>query len=152
MLGSTKTIRQLSLALSISALLSACAVPTGSELFTSEPEKDYSEVYLRGVFNWWEASEAFKFVKMSDEKLYVDLELIADGQPYDFKVADGSWSPAYNCGLAEKTAPIELDDDVELYCFSDSLNLQFIPNETASYRFQLDVSNDRYPELTISKN
>jgi hypothetical protein len=132
------------------AMLSACAVPSSSNLFQSEPEKDYSQMYLRGVFNWWEAGEAFKFTQVSKELFIVDVELIADGQPYDFKVADKNWAPLFNCGLAEESTPMALSEAVELYCFNDSLNLKFTPNETAIYRFELDVSNNQYPELRVS--
>jgi hypothetical protein len=134
---------------SFAVLLTGCAVPSSSELFSSEPEKDYSDVYLRGVFNWWEATEAFKFEPVDASTYSVEVELIADGQPYDFKVANSDWSPAYNCGLATQSTPLSLNTEVELYCFSDSLNLQFIPSETAIYLFELDVSNSQYPQITI---
>jgi hypothetical protein len=130
-------------------LLTGCAVPSTSELFSSAPEKDYSNLYLRGVFNWWEATEPFKFEPVNEDILAVQIELIADGQPYDFKVADATWSPAYNCGLGLQSMSLTLDQSVELYCFNDSLNLQFTPFETAVYRFELDISNNQYPELTI---
>lgn len=108
-------------------------------------------MYLRGVFNWWEANEQFKLIPISENLLVVEIELIADGQPYDFKVADDTWAPAYNCGLAVSADALNLEDGVELYCYTDSLNLQFIPSETAIYRFELDVSNQQYPELTIQR-
>lgn len=130
--------------------LTGCATPSSSELFSSEQKKDYSEVYLRGVFNWWEATEAFKFQRLDNSTLVVEIELIADGQPYAFKVADETWSPAYNCGLATDDERMALNSRRELYCFSDSLNLQFTPSETAIYRFELDTSNSQYPNLTIS--
>jgi len=130
--------------------LAGCAVPSTSDLFSSIPEKDYSNVYLRGVFNWWEVNESFKFELVDNDILAVEVELIADGQPYDFKVADSTWSPAFNCGLPAQTTPIKLGVPVELYCYNDSLNLQFIPNETAVYRFELDVSNNQYPELKVT--
>lgn len=130
--------------------ITGCAVPSTSELFSTTPEKNYSEVYLRGVFNWWEATDAFKFKVVDEYTLSVDVELIADGQPYDFKVADNTWSPAFNCGLATQSAAMSINVDVELYCYSDSLNLQFTPAETATYRFELDVSNNQYPELKVT--
>ena len=131
--------------------LTGCAVPNPSDIFSSTPEKDYSKVYLRGVFNWWEVTEPFKFEVISEDLLAVEVELIADGQPYDFKVADAAWSPSYNCGLAAAVDALPLGDSIELYCYTDSLNLQFMPSETAMYRFNLDVSNQQYPKLTIQK-
>ena len=135
--------------MSLTFLLGACAVPSSSDLFSREPEKDYSQMYLRGVFNWWEATEPFKFKVIDDNTLVVEVELIADGQPYDFKVADDAWSPAFNCGLPFASPAMSLKEEVELYCYSDSLNLQFTPSETAVYSFELDTSNNRYPSLTI---
>jgi hypothetical protein len=132
--------------------LSGCAVPSASDIFSSAPQKDYSNMYLRGVFNWWEANEQFKFAPISEDLFVVEIELIADGQPYDFKVADDTWSPAYNCGLALSADALSMNDPIELYCYTDSLNLQFIPSETAIYRFELDVSNQQYPELTIQRS
>lgn len=131
-------------------LLGGCAVPSTSELFSSLPEKDYGDIYLRGVFNWWEATEAFKFSMIDNDTLVVEVELIADGQPYDFKVADSTWSPAFNCGLPIAADAIDIGDTTELYCYNDSLNLQFIPSETAIYRFELDISNNQYPELKVT--
>nr|WP_136250687.1 hypothetical protein [Ningiella ruwaisensis] len=151
MSGKTRRLKTI-IAIYIATLLSACAVPTGSDIFSQTPDKDYSDMYLRGIFNWWEAREDYKLNKVDGENdLYqVDIELIADGQPYDFKLADAQWSPAYNCGLPSLDEALELEQDIELYCFSDSLNLQFIPNETGVYRFALDTSNNQYPELRIT--
>lgn len=132
------------------AFITGCAVPTNTGLFSTAPEKNYTSMYLRGVFNWWDATEAFKFKAIDKDTLIVDIELIADGQPYDFKVADDTWSPDFNCGLASQSMPMNLNNQVELYCFNDSLNLQFIPLETAVYRFELDISNNKYPELSVT--
>lgn len=131
-------------------LLTGCAVPSTSDIFSSKPEKNYNNIYLRGVFNWWEATEAFKFIALDEDTLIVDIELIADGQPYDFKVADDTWSPSFNCGLATQGLALRMGEERELYCYSDSLNLQFIPPETATYRFRLDVSNNQYPQLQVT--
>ncbi|MFC4698798.1 hypothetical protein ACFO4O_01305 [Glaciecola siphonariae] len=136
--------------LTVVGLLGACSSSGNSQLFNSVPDKDYSDVYLRGVFNWWEATDAFKFRELDANTMVVELDLIADGQPYDFKVADSTWSPAFNCGLPASGPLMQLNNEVELYCFNDSLNLQFIPAETGKYRFELDISNNQYPELTVS--
>ncbi|MBT1451594.1 hypothetical protein KJ365_11945 [Glaciecola sp. XM2] len=132
-------------------VLSGCAVPSASDIFSPQSNKDYSNVYLRGVFNWWEATEPFKFTPVDQHTFAVEIELIADGQPYDFKVADENWLPEYNCGLPDASSSIEENDEVELYCYSDSLNLQFVPSETATYRFELDTRNPQYPSLLVFK-
>lgn len=108
-------------------------------------------MYLRGVFNWWEVNEAFKLTATSQDSYSVTIELIADGQPYDFKVADNSWSMELNCGNVFNASPMKLSKAVALVCANDSLNLQFTPAETALYRFILDVSDNSEPELIIEK-
>jgi hypothetical protein len=132
-------------------VLSGCASSGSSDFFNQTAEKDYSNMYLRGVFNWWEINETFKLLPNSDDSYGVTIELIADGQPYDFKVADNNWSMALNCGNEFNAASIQLGKRIELVCTNDSLNLQFTPPETAMYRFNLDVENNGNPELMIEK-
>jgi hypothetical protein len=109
-------------------------------------------MYLRGVFNWWEVNEAFRLLPESQQDSYaVTIELIADGQPYDFKVADDNWSMSLNCGNEFDALAMKLGKSAELTCAGDSLNLQFTPSETAMYKFVLDVSNNTKPELAIEK-
>jgi len=132
-------------------LIGACAVPTPNDVSQNNIEKNYEGMYLRGVFNWWEANEAFRFQRIDANTMSVDIELIADGQPYDFKLADNTWSPAFNCGLPSEKMPLVLEGKQALYCFSDSLNLQFIPPETAIYRFEFDTSDSESPALTIRR-
>ncbi|MGQ8367053.1 hypothetical protein [Glaciecola sp. 1036] len=132
-------------------LLTGCATPNVEDIFTQQPDKDYSNMYLRGVFNWWEASDAFKLRSVSLDEYAVVIELIADGQPYDFKVADSGWANDLNCGVEYGQQTLKLDDTIELYCAADSANLQFTPSETGNYRFVFDVSDNDEPELTIIK-
>lgn len=130
--------------------LSGCASSVSSDFFSQTPPKDYSNMYLRGVFNWWEASEDFKLQAVTQEQYAVTIELIADGQPYDFKVADSIWTMTLNCGNEFNAEAMQTNEAVELVCASDSLNLQFTPSQTGMYEFLLDVSNNNQPELTIS--
>jgi hypothetical protein len=132
-------------------LLASCASSGSSDFFTQVAKKDYSNMYLRGVFNWWEVNTAFKLLANSDKSYAVTIELIADGQPYDFKVADADWTMTLNCGNDFGAVPMRLSEQVKLVCASDSLNLKFTPSETAMYRFILDVSNNSQPELVIEK-
>ncbi|MFT6269298.1 MAG: hypothetical protein ACJAVV_002123 [Alphaproteobacteria bacterium] len=136
-------------------VLAGCASSGSSDFFKQAPEKDYSNMYLRGVFNWWEVNEAFKLLPSTNDSrndsYAVTIELIADGQPYDFKVADADWTMTLNCGNEFGAVAMRLSGSVDLVCASDSLNLQFTPSETAMYRFILDVSNNSEPELVIEK-
>ncbi len=132
-------------------LLASCASSGSSDFFERAQPKDYTNMYLRGVFNWWEIDEAFKLMPIAEDEYAVTFELIADGQPYDFKVADVNWSMTLNCGNAFEAEPIELNQEHRLVCAADSLNLQFTPSETSLYRFILDVSSNASPELKVVK-
>lgn len=142
---------KLTIVLITTQMLTSCASSGSSEFFKQAAKKDYSNMYLRGVFNWWEVNTAFKLLPNSDKSYAVTIELIADGQPYDFKVADADWSMTLNCGDDFGAVPMRLSAPAILVCASDSLNLQFTPSETAMYRFILDVSSNSQPELVIVK-
>jgi hypothetical protein len=132
-------------------VLTGCASSGSADFFKQTPEKDYSSMYLRGVFNWWEVNEAFKLLPSSNGMYTITIELIADGQPYDFKVADGNWTMTLNCGNEFAAVAMELNTSVDLVCANDSLNLQFTPSETAMYKFILDGSVNTEPTLVIKK-
>jgi len=120
-------------------------------LISFEPKKNYQDMYLRGVFNWWEASEQFKLVRVSPNIYTITIELIADGQPYDFKVADAAWAPEFNCGFEYEPERIELNNAVELVCESTSQNIQFVPSETGLFAFEFDISDNDEPELSVTR-
>lgn len=131
-------------------VLSACSSRSAQELIGIQANKTYPDMYLRGVFNWWEADPAYKLAQVSATKYELTIELIADGQPYDFKVADGQWRAEYNCGLPQMDQLIEIGSKVELVCQQNSLNIQFIPDATAMFLIQFDTSGYS-PTLRIKK-
>lgn len=131
--------------------LSACSTRSARDLISFEPDKNYKDMYLRGVFNWWEATEQFKLTRVSSDLYTITIELIADGQPYDFKVADANWTPAFNCGFEYAPKRVELSDSVELVCEQTSQNIQFIPSETGMFEFRFDISDNNEPELKIMR-
>ncbi|MFT5277712.1 MAG: hypothetical protein ACI97K_002024 [Glaciecola sp.] len=131
--------------------LSACSSRAARDLISFEPDKNYQDMYLRGVFNWWEATEQFKLTRVSPDIYTITIELIADGQPYDFKVADASWTPEFNCGFEYAPEQIELDDSVELICEQTSQNIQFVPSDTGLFAFEFDISDNDEPELTVTR-
>ncbi|MFT6086337.1 MAG: hypothetical protein ACJAWT_000690 [Glaciecola sp.] len=137
-------------ALSLVAL-GACSTRSARDLISFEPDKNYQDMYLRGVFNWWEATDQFKFSRISPDLYTITIELIADGQPYDFKVADASWTPEFNCGFEYSPRRVELYDPVELICEQTSQNIQFIPSDTGLFTFEFDISDNSEPELTITR-
>ncbi|WP_100657541.1 hypothetical protein [Alteromonas flava] len=106
-----------------------------------KPSIVYKELFVRGVFNWWEAEERFQLQDGGDGIYSVKVELIADGQPYDFKLADAIWSPHTNCGFETVASELIEGQWYTLYCGSDSQNMQFIPNETGRFFIQVKPSN-----------
>lgn len=128
-----------------SALLSACSSRGGvsiPQLPSSQPKIAVQDLYLRGVFNWWEATPAYRF-KQDGSSWHVNVELIADGQPYDFKLADSQWTPSQSCGGKYKGQPVMVNTEVFLTCEQSSETLQFTPSNTGTYRFSItDIGSD----------
>ena len=129
-------------------LVSGCAsnvIPS----FTQSP--DYSTLYLRGVFSWWEADEKYKLREVDDDVFATRIELIADGQPYDFKFADAAWSADLNCGyLSIDDQVVTLDSVVKASCDRANENFKFTPNETGVYEFTIDFSGFGSPRVHIA--
>ena len=133
--------------------ISGCATPIPLSIGGDYTQTDFDGMYLRGIMNWWEASEPYKLVQSeTDKDVYtLQIELIADGQPYDFKIADGAWKNELNCGTGFGEQSIKLKQKKKLYCAGDSANLKFTPAQTGQYQFTLDVSSNRSPTIKISK-
>jgi hypothetical protein len=129
------------------SLLSGCATNVIDSFIK---EQNYDGLYLRGVFSWWEADEKYKLVERSDQVYSTTIELIADGQPYDFKFADAKWSPGKNCGYAsESDKVIVVGDTVKSSCETTDENFRFTPNETGTFQFTIDFSGFGAPKVTI---
>ncbi|WP_051275452.1 hypothetical protein [Aestuariibacter salexigens] len=115
-------------------------------------DRNYDNMYLRGVFNWWEADAAYKFTKSGPSQYSVKVQLIADGQPYDFKLADPDWTPGLTCGTDETSDVIEVSDRFRLDCGAEEIgNLRFTPSETGDFLFILDTSSASRPVLSVSR-
>lgn len=133
--------------------LTACSSKSGfniPEIIPSAPVIQFKDLYLRGVFNWWEADPNYRFMKSSSGWV-VDVELIADGQPYDFRLSDEKWSPSQSCGGKYKGQPVMLSTTVYLVCEQSSQNLQFTPSSTGTYRFTVREAGEKEVALTVSK-
>ncbi len=93
--------------LTLCLALSACS-SSGSfkipEIMPDSPRIQFENMFLRGVFNWWEADPSYQF-KRTNTGWVVDVELIADGQPYDFRLSDANWTPSQSCGGKYKGQP-----------------------------------------------
>lgn len=110
-------------------------------------------MYLRGIMNWWEASEPYKLTNTEEDiDMYgLEIELIADGQPYDFKLADNAWKNELNCGTEFGKQEISLNQRKKLYCAGDSANIKFTPQQTGQYKLTLDARNSKSPTLKIEE-
>lgn len=137
------------------AFLSGCSTTFIEQV--SEP-KDYSQLYVRGVFTWWEADENYR-LKLDSEGNYVaSAKLIADGQPYDFKFADANWSPGLNCGssLGSQSVEIDLTQSLQAECNNpqqaqvDQGSFKFTPKETGTYLFKINFEGN-YPVVSVDK-
>ncbi|PKG97908.1 hypothetical protein [Paraglaciecola sp. MB-3u-78] len=129
------------------SLLSGCATNVIDSFIK---EQNYDGLYLRGVFSWWEADEKYKLVERSDQVYSTTIELIADGQPYDFKIADATWSPGKNCGYAsESDKVIVVGDSVRSSCETTDENFRFTPDETGTFQFTIDFSGFGAPKVSI---
>ncbi|GGD71902.1 hypothetical protein [Lacimicrobium alkaliphilum] len=117
------------------------------------PADPPDELYLRGVFNWWEAEEAYKLYKVSERLYTAEIELIADGQPYDFRIADADWSKGANCGYAEKETDevVRLNRSVDADCYAINNNFKFTPKETGIYQFFIDFNDVQSPTVRIRR-
>jgi hypothetical protein len=141
-----RIIRFLSVAIFASAL-SGCATNVIDSFIK---EHNYDGLYLRGVFSWWEADEKYKLVELSDRVYSTSIELIADGQPYDFKFADSNWTPGTNCGYAsESDKIIVVGEPVRSNCVTTDENFRFTPTETGRFKFTIDFNRFGAPKVSI---
>ncbi len=104
-------------------------------------------MYVRGVFNWWEAESSYRLQADTNGDFYIDVELIADGQPYDFKVADAVYSASQHCGSLAQVGVLSLNQAFTMHCGDDAFNLQFTPPQTGTYR--IIVESGTAPDITI---
>lgn len=132
-------------------ILSACSQTSQYPIFTPQkPEIVFSDWYLRGVFNWWEAQPRYQ-LSASAKGWYVDVELIADQQPYDFKFSNATWTTEQTCGSSYKGYAVAVNEEVILTCGEYAENLQFTPGKTGTYRFAVEGQRSSGIALTVSK-
>ena len=136
----------------LAIIMTGCA---NNAVIESQSQKtfDYSSLYLRGSFSWWEADDSYRVVPVSDNTYRVVVELVADGQPYDFKFADKSWTMGLSCGYKnkEQDETIQLDRPVTLNCYTPVDNFVFKPTESGKYLFTLNFKNIKRPSLVVTK-
>lgn len=116
-------------------------------------DKDYESFYLRGVFTWWEADENYRITQVEGKLYKSSVKLIADGQPYDFKFSDESYAPGYDCGSPVGTGGKVLVEGQSALaaCENPGGNFQFTPEETGTYDFFIDFTNEVSPSVYIQQ-
>jgi hypothetical protein len=132
-------------------ILSGCATNILQPFISSDIA--YDELYLRGVFTWWEADPKYKLEKVQDGRYATTIKLIADGQPYDFKFSDADWTPGLNCGYLDKDNDqlVTLDQAVSSGCDTTDQNFKFIPSETGVFEFSIDFSDPATPSVMVKR-
>ncbi|NMH60616.1 hypothetical protein [Alteromonas ponticola] len=129
--------------------LSGCATQSGNQLPSqgSDERIALDELYVRGVFNWWEAKQNHR-VQIKGQQGVVDVELIADGQPNDFKFSNQYWSPSQTCGGSYAGQIVSTRSTLYLTCGANAQTLQFTPSDDGTYRFIINETDS--DELTLS--
>ncbi|MBC3766634.1 hypothetical protein H8B19_12160 [Neptunicella marina] len=132
------------------ALLNGCAAT--SALTDFYQPKSHDDLYLRGGFTWWEADEAFKVEESADNVYSVKTELIADGQPYEFRFVDKDWTEGSNCGYLDKSNQIiEVNVPANTNCNSTNENFRFTPPSSGLYEFSIDFTDEDNPLTLVKK-
>ncbi|WP_017443876.1 hypothetical protein [Gayadomonas joobiniege] len=115
---------------------------------TSDDRENY--LYLRGNFTWWDIEEHAKVKHVEGNTYKSTVELIADGQPYEFKFADENWSLGANCGYLEKAEQVvTIGSKSTANCKAKFEPFIFVPKKTGEYDFFIDFDNPETPEIWI---
>lgn len=142
-------LRNLLVILGSVIFLSSCV--STKNVFTTSKTHNWEALYLRGVFTWWEAEEQYRVHKVEEDLYRVSVELVADGQPYDFKFADRHWSPGLRCGYANKDQDqtLRLGLAVKANCDTQVNNFKFTPGQSGEFHFYFDARIQDQPSVYI---
>lgn len=132
------------------AILLSCCTATNN-VFVATQISNWDKLYLRGVFTWWEAEEQYRVNQVEKDLYRVSVELIADGQPYDFKFADQHWTPGLRCGYANKQQDqtLRLGKVVNANCDTQVNNFKFTPDQSGEFHFYFDARAQKQPSVYI---
>ncbi len=133
----------------LSLLISGCAQPK----FKKEADVD---LYLRADFTYWEANPAYKFKASQQAGIsFAMADIIYDGNPYKFVIADKAWSENKNCGyLDSSNRQIIYNQWVELDCsYNADKNavtpiqrpFELLPQGSGKYLFELKSNEQGAP-------
>ena len=133
--------------------LSGCAGQLSQQSNRYIAQLEETKLYVKGTFNWWGVNEAFRFTALPNQSnsWFVDVNLIDDGSPYDFKITDANWSASQTCGAVEQKTLIQAGEWIKLFCQTDSQNFQYVPQGDGLYRFTISKNSDSVYSLKIGK-
>ncbi len=111
---------------------------------------DYTDMYIRGTFSWWAAKPEFRLTRLSSTLYKGTVSLVADGESYDFKLADKDYNSGKNCGFASSKGQqlTSSGTPVLANCNVEGNYFQFMPTKNGSYDFFFDVSSQQ-PKIYI---
>jgi len=139
------------------ALAAAVVITAGCASGGGEDSKVSRTLYVRGVFTWWDAEPEFQ-AKMIEANLWTaSAELVADGNPYEWKFADGAWSAGTNFGYEKSgdfdgTIKVGVENKVAVNPNSAFENLKFTPEKDGVFNFFLDWRGEKpYTYIEIAK-
>ncbi|MBM4056190.1 MAG: hypothetical protein FJ264_16280 [Planctomycetes bacterium] len=105
-------------------------------------EIEYTDLYLRGNVNNWEAVEEYKFT-VNNGIYTLDVALSAD--THKFRIADESWNEATNYGALAGSNNVTLGEPLQVYSISSSPsgseNIVVDIAVSGTYRFELDITD-----------
>ncbi|WAJ70462.1 hypothetical protein [Catenovulum adriaticum] len=131
-----------------SLILSGCAVTPIQKNPLDTDRSDF--LYLRGNFTWWDTEEHAKVERVEGQLYKATVDLIADGQPYEFKFADVNWSLGANCGYYEASDQlVTTDNSVTANCSAKFEPFKFVPEQTGEYDFFIDFADEDEPQVWV---
>ncbi len=148
------TFKNILLFVVLVVLLQGCASSKRIAKSLIEEEPDYESLYIRGSFSWWEADEQYKVNYVGDNKYSVLVDLVADGQPYDFKFSDAIWSPELTCGYSVADYEIVTEGVLATASCGKAAsvdNFKFTPEVSGLYLFSITFSTWAPPKVLVTK-
>ena len=131
-------------------LLASCSITPYPEQVKVDDRSEY--LYLRGNFTWWDIEQHAKVERVEGQVYKAKVELIADGQPYEFKFADENWSLGANCGYYNKAdQQVVIGKKSSANCNAKFEPFKFTPSVTADYNFYIDFSELELPKVWIEQ-
>ncbi|MFM2486012.1 hypothetical protein [Celerinatantimonas yamalensis] len=120
-------------------LLSGCAKQLTQQRSISIDQP----IYLRGVFTWWDAESQYQLHPVAGHSglWMTQIELIADGQPYEWKIGDKDWQCGTDFGYLSDDSPMVLGQSRAVDSCAQFNSLKFTPKQDGFYQFYLDVSH-----------